>query len=109
MLLIFTSDSPLNHGFISQTEKNYIIANIPPANVQKKVKSVSLKIKRHYSIIFLLYKKKRLRTPWKAIFTSKACLVAFVANFCANFGAYLFLTQTPTYMKDVLKFDIKAV
>ena len=46
MLLIFTSDSPLNHGFISQTEKNYIIANIPPANVQKKVKSVSLKIKR---------------------------------------------------------------
>ena len=32
-----------------------------------------------------------------------------VAHTCGNYGGYMLLTQIPTYMKEVLKFDIKAV
>ena len=41
--------------------------------------------------------------------TSKASLGIFAAHFCGNWGLYLFLTQMPTYLKEVLRFDIKSV
>ena len=47
--------------------------------------------------------------PWKRIISSKVCIAHFVAHFCSNWGNYLFLTQLPSFMKDVLKFDIKSV
>lgn len=47
--------------------------------------------------------------PWKAMLTSKRCIAIFVAHVCVNWGNYLFLTQMPTYMKDILQFDIKSV
>jgi len=40
---------------------------------------------------------------------SKTCLSLFVGHCCQNFGTYMFLTQLPTYMKEILKFDIKSV
>ncbi len=40
--------------------------------------------------------------------TSKACIAIFVGHFTHNWGNYLFLTQIPTFLKDVLKFDLKA-
>jgi ACS family sodium-dependent inorganic phosphate cotransporter-like MFS transporter 5 len=41
--------------------------------------------------------------------TTKACFGVFAAHFASNSGIYLMLTNIPTYMKDVLKFDIKSV
>lgn len=41
--------------------------------------------------------------------TSKTCLSLFFGHTCQNFGTYMFLTQLPTYMKEILKFDIKSV
>ena len=41
--------------------------------------------------------------------TSKACIALFIGHVCSNWGTYLFLTNIPTYMKEVLKFDIKSV
>jgi MFS transporter, ACS family, solute carrier family 17 (sodium-dependent inorganic phosphate cotransporter), member 5 len=49
------------------------------------------------------------RPPWKAMFTTKECLAIYVGHFTYNWGNYLFLTQLPTYMKEVLHFDIKSV
>lgn len=86
LLLFLVSDSPTNHRFISQVERNYILKHIPETNT-----------------------KKRLKTPWKEIFTSKPCLAVFFTNFCSNWGFFLFLSMTPIYLKDILKFDIKAV
>lgn len=54
-------------------------------------------------------KKSRQSTkPWKKIFTSGAVWAILLANACGNYGAYMIMTQIPTYMKDVLKFDIKS-
>jgi ACS family sodium-dependent inorganic phosphate cotransporter-like MFS transporter 5 len=41
--------------------------------------------------------------------TNKACIALFVGHTTSNWGTYLFLTNIPTYMKEVLKFDIKSV
>ncbi|KAL7676387.1 hypothetical protein ACOME3_002641 [Neoechinorhynchus agilis] len=45
--------------------------------------------------------------PWKSIFTSKHCWGMFSCHTCMNWGFYTLLTQTPTYMKEELLFDIK--
>lgn len=47
--------------------------------------------------------------PWKSILTSRPVWAILVANAAGNYGAYMLLTQMPTYLKEVLKFDIKSV
>lgn len=49
------------------------------------------------------------RVPWGKILKSKACWAVFVAHFTTNWGGYLFMTQMPSYLRDVLRFDIKSV
>lgn len=47
--------------------------------------------------------------PWKEIFKSRAVYAIMICHFAHNWGNYLFLTQTPSYIHDVFKFDIKSV
>lgn len=57
------------------------------------------------------YKSKSFflkKTPFMGILKSASYWGLVCAHFSSNFGTYLFLTQLPTYMKEVLKFDIKA-
>lgn len=58
-----------------------------------------------YQCIYLQRESK----PWKAMFSSGAMWAILIANACGNYGAYMLLTQMPSYMKEVLKFDIKSV
>lgn len=84
---ILASSKPETHRFISSKEKNYIITNISG----------------------LLEAQEKLVTPWKSILTSRVVYAIVLTQFCSNFCTYVFLTQLPTYMKEVLKFDIKSV
>lgn len=43
------------------------------------------------------------------ILTSEAVVCLIVTSLCGNFGISLFTTCLPTYMKEVLNFDIKSV
>lgn len=52
---------------------------------------------------------QKMPTPWLAILTSPAVWATSAAHFANNWGFYTMLTCLPTYMKDVLKFDIKSV
>ena len=47
--------------------------------------------------------------PWLQFAKSKPVWAAIISHTCANFGTYIFLTNMPTYMKEVLKFEIKKV
>ena len=85
LFYVICGDSPENHCFISEAEKNYILQQLSKVTVNKSQ-----------------------RTPWLKILTSKACIAIYVGHFCSNFCIYLFLTQLPTFLKDVLKFDIKS-
>ncbi|XP_067685982.1 sialin-like [Haliotis asinina] len=81
---IFASNSPADCPRISEIERKYIEYSVGPLRKGKQI------------------------TPWKSIFTSRAVWAIIVAHVCGNYGIYMLLTQLPTYMKDVLKFDIKA-
>lgn len=50
-----------------------------------------------------------LRTPWLKIATSLPVYATAVAHFCNNWGYYTLLTCLPSYLKYILKFDIKSV
>ncbi|KAK6181306.1 hypothetical protein SNE40_009188 [Patella caerulea] len=84
---IFAHDSPGEHPSISTIEKDYI--------------QHSLGVKQESF-------KRKHKTPWLSIFKSKAVWAIIIAHACGNYGIYMLLTQIPTYMKEVLKFDIKA-
>ena len=47
--------------------------------------------------------------PWRSFFTSGPVWGIIITHGLANFGTYTFMTNMPTYMKEVLKFDIKSV
>ena len=49
------------------------------------------------------------KIPWGKILTSRPVWAIVVTHMCANWGTYTFLTNIPTYMKEVLKFNIKDV
>ncbi|XP_041371385.1 sialin-like isoform X2 [Gigantopelta aegis] len=51
---------------------------------------------------------KSQKTPWLQLLTSRPCVALMVTHFTANFFNYMMLTQIPTYMKEVMNFDISA-
>ncbi|RNA20803.1 sialin isoform X1 [Brachionus plicatilis] len=97
LFVCLTADSPHDHRFISSKEKSFVISHtcddFTKINEEEPLK---VKVKRSNSI------------PWMSIFTSKACIAIFTAHLCHNWGNYMFLTQLPSFMKDVLRFDIKS-
>lgn len=48
-----------------------------------------------------------VKPPWKSILTSLPVLAIVVSHFSYNWGFYTLLTHLPSYMKDVLEFDLK--
>ncbi|PVD36049.1 hypothetical protein C0Q70_03019 [Pomacea canaliculata] len=60
-----------------------------------------------YSVVHTA-ETKGLAIPWKAIFTSAPTWAVFIAHTTGNYTYYMNLTQIPTYMKEILKFDLKA-
>ena len=47
--------------------------------------------------------------PWIRIFRSAPVWAIFVNCLTADIGIYTYLTNTPTYMHDVLRYDIMQV
>ncbi|XP_076437196.1 sialin-like isoform X2 [Babylonia areolata] len=84
--IVFATDSPDENKRISDIEKKYI----------------------EYSLGNRVKGTKRMPTPWKSIFTCRAMWAITMAHMCGNYGVYMLLTQIPSYMKEVLKFDIKS-
>lgn len=44
--------------------------------------------------------------PWKALLTSGPVWALLVAQVCMDFGWYMLLVELPTYMKNILRFNI---
>ncbi|GFR85175.1 vesicular glutamate transporter 1 [Elysia marginata] len=67
-------------------------------------------LERGYIQNHVTFKDNRLKpaVPWRSIFTCVPFWAILVAHTCGNYGLYMLLTQIPTYMKEVLKFDLKS-
>ncbi|CAK9811897.1 Putative inorganic phosphate cotransporter [Anthophora quadrimaculata] len=87
---IMIEDSPEEQTrFISQEEKNYIMQ--------------SLKHNKNSS-----GHKEKLSVPWGEVLRSKPFMAILIAHFCSNFGWYMLLIELPTFMSQILKFDISS-
>jgi MFS transporter, ACS family, solute carrier family 17 (sodium-dependent inorganic phosphate cotransporter), other len=84
MWFVFVRDSPDKDSWISDNEKNYIIESLKVQREQKSVESV----------------------PWKSIFTSVPIMAIAVANFVYNWGFFTLSSLLPSYMNDILNFDL---
>ncbi|KAK3802945.1 hypothetical protein RRG08_051701 [Elysia crispata] len=81
--MVFVHDSPASHPRISEVERTYIEGSIGKVTTPGS-------------------------PPWGKIFSSSAVWGLATAQFASNWGLYVFLTCLPTYMKEILKFDIKT-
>jgi hypothetical protein len=48
-------------------------------------------------------------TPWSKILSSCSVWAIIVSQACSEWGLYTFMTNIPSYMEDVLQFQIKNV
>ncbi|XP_066974258.1 sialin-like [Macrobrachium rosenbergii] len=79
--LIFMRDSPQKHPRISKEELRYIEAN--GSTVRTTM---------------------RMKVPWREIFTSVPYWTLIVIAWGGSFGFYTFLTEIPTYLKNIQHF-----
>jgi len=82
--MLIVSDTPAQHPRISEEEKNYIESSLGSNTSHPQT------------------------TPWLTFAKSLPVWAIVVAHVCANWGTYTLLTNIPTYMKEILKFDIKS-
>lgn len=47
--------------------------------------------------------------PWLEFVKSGPVWALIIGNFCTDWGLYTFLTNIPTFYKEVLNFDITSV
>ncbi|XP_070392578.1 sialin-like [Dermacentor albipictus] len=82
--VLIASDRPEKHRFISQEEKKHI------------VESRGATFSVHKSV------------PWASILTSRAVWMCALIKFCGAWSFYTLLTELPSYLADVLHFNIQS-
>lgn len=86
---IMIADSPEEQTkLISEEEKNYIMQSLGQNRNSNE--------------------HKRLSVPWSAVLRSKPFMAILIAHFCSNFGWYMLLIELPTFMNQILKFDMSS-
>lgn len=78
------ADSPASHSTISKEEKDYICSSLKDS-----------------------IKRKTAPVPWRAMLRSKPCWAVGIANIGHAWGFYTLLTELPTYMDNILHFNMK--
>ncbi|XP_076160166.1 major facilitator superfamily transporter 3 [Ptiloglossa arizonensis] len=87
---IMIEDSPEKQTkFISQKEKDYIMQSLGHGQHDNE-------------------RKERLSVPWGQVLRSKPFMAILIAHFCSNFGWYMLLIELPTFMNQILKFDMSS-
>ncbi|XP_014246507.1 putative inorganic phosphate cotransporter isoform X2 [Cimex lectularius] len=86
LCLLFVADSPRQHNWISEEERDYI---------EKTFGSDSPKT------------KERTSPPWGDIITSRPLWALLVVHMAQNWGFWTLLTMIPSYIKGVLNFNIQ--
>lgn len=84
--LVLVFDSPQQHPRISKTERQMIDGALGTGRAGEEKPPV----------------------PWKKVWTSLPVWAIIVAHTCGNWGWYMLLVKLPTYMRYILKFNIKA-
>lgn len=100
-------DSPAKHPFISEAEKDLIEISLGKRSVLSCTTTIA-RSGSSESVNRTVSEPIRRPIPWKSILTSVPVWAIIVAHCCQNWGFYTLLTELPTYMKQILHFDIKT-
>lgn len=99
--------NPENHPRTSDQEKQYIADSI---GLDQKKNPVS-----NFKICYLsstndppIQDEKHI-TPWLAILTSLPAWGINLGHFASNWGNYTLMSMLPTYMANILRFNLSAV
>ncbi|KAK2181869.1 hypothetical protein NP493_378g02034 [Ridgeia piscesae] len=84
--MLLTADSPSEHPHIGEAERRYIEASLGASK----------------------YPERKVPIPWSSFARSGAVWAIIVVHTGCNWGTYTLLTNIPSYMREVLKFDIKS-
>lgn len=114
---IIGADSPRTSKFISDQERLYIetsLKQIGKPKVRQRIFS-KINISSSYLLglqilltcLFLILQK--LKTPWKAMWTSIPFISLIFVHCAQNWGYWTLMTETPSYMNQMLNVNIKAV
>lgn len=87
--MYMVSDRPSNHPRITDTEKEYIVKAVE-ASMGKQT-------------------DKPPATPWGKILSSRAVWACWFGHFAGDWGAYTMLVSLPSFLKDVLGFDLSSL
>ena len=79
-------DSPQSHPRISTSERRYILDSLTSSKSQSSTTPV----------------------PWKKVFSSGPVWALVIVHIAQNYGFYTLLTELPTYMHNVLHFNIRS-
>lgn len=90
--LFIGSSSPAENKLISVAEREYIQSSLGHLEEDPEFNE-----------------KKHMKTPWRDILTSLPVYALIIVHSAQNWGFWMLLTKMPTYMKGVLKYDIKQV
>lgn len=82
---VLVTSTPGEQKHMSEKEQNYILRSLKGQVSDNKSKEM---------------------VPWLSVFTSLPVYAIMVANICSDWGLYTLLTNIPTYMKEVLNFDL---
>ncbi|KAK3743741.1 hypothetical protein RRG08_043473 [Elysia crispata] len=85
--MIMVSEDPQSHPRISDIERDYIVGSLETRGEKEE---------------------KKVNVPWLSILLSLPVWAIVVANVTSDWGAYTLLTNIPTYINEVLKFDITS-
>ena len=62
-----------------------------------------------YNAINNIFNLQKHQTPWVDILTSLPMLAVLIAHCGNNWGYFTLLTEMPSFMNSILKFDLKSV
>ena len=114
---IFVYESPAVHPTISENERNYIEYSIADHKIEVTVcLMMASKICVHENpldtllmqhFVWMIFQNDC--PPWGKILTSAPVWGINIGHFGACWGYYTLFTEMPTFLKDILHFDIKHV
>lgn len=79
------------------------------ADSPEKIFRISEEEKRYIENTTQAEEKKEIKTPWRSIVTSLPFFAILVAHSGQNWGFWTLLTEIPSYMSSIMKYDIKNV
>ncbi|GFO24631.1 vesicular glutamate transporter 1 [Plakobranchus ocellatus] len=85
--MVLVSEDPKSHPRISDIERDYILGSLESKDTGET---------------------RKVHVPWLSIILSLPVWAIVVANVTSDWGAYTLLTNIPTYINEVLKFDITS-